>query len=65
MTRAGDRLLTQATTQGQVEVFPESAAKFFVRAFDAQITFARDGTGKVTHLILHQGGRDQKAAKIR
>jgi CubicO group peptidase (beta-lactamase class C family) len=63
VTREGDRLMTQATGQPQFEVFPESETKFFLKVVDAQITFVKDESGKVTHLILHQNGRDQKAVK--
>jgi CubicO group peptidase (beta-lactamase class C family) len=63
VTREGDRLLTQATGQAKVEVFPESDTKFFLKVIDAQITFVKDERGAVTHLILHQGGRDQKGVK--
>jgi CubicO group peptidase (beta-lactamase class C family) len=65
VTREGDRFITQATGQGKLEIFPESETKFFLRAVDAQITFVKDASGAVTHLILHQGGRDQKAVKTR
>ena len=65
VTRDGDRLITQATSQGKHEAFPESESKFFLRVVDAQLTFVRGSGGKVTHLILHQGGRDQKGVKIR
>jgi CubicO group peptidase (beta-lactamase class C family) len=64
ITREGDRLMTQATGQGKLEVFPESETKFFLRVVDAQITFVKDDSGTVTHLILHQGGRDQKATRM-
>ncbi len=64
VTRDGNRLLTQATNQPQFEVFPESETKFFLRVVDAQITFVKDEKGVVTHLILHQGGRDQFAKKV-
>jgi CubicO group peptidase (beta-lactamase class C family) len=64
VTREGDRLMTQATGQGKIEVFPESDTKFFLKVVDAQITFVKDDSGKVTHLILHQGGRDQKAIRM-
>jgi CubicO group peptidase (beta-lactamase class C family) len=63
ITREGDRLMTQATGQPKFEVFPESETKFFLKAVDAQITFVKDERGTVTHLILHQGGKDQKAPK--
>jgi len=64
VTREGEKLMTQATGQGKVEVFPESETKFFLRVADAQITFVKDASGKVTHLILHQGGRDQRAERV-
>jgi len=27
--------------------------------------FVKDGKGKVTHLVLHQGGQDIKANKVK
>ena len=65
VARAGNRLLAQATGQPQVELFPESETKFFLRVVDAQITFVRNEQGQVTGLILHQGGRDMPGRKIR
>ncbi len=64
VTREGDGLMTQATGQSKVPIYAESETKFFLRVVDAQITFVKDATGKVTHLILHQGGRDQQAKKV-
>jgi len=64
VTRDGDRLMTQATGQARLEVFPESETKFFLKVVDAQITFVKDERGTVTHLILHQGGKDQKAVRM-
>jgi D-alanyl-D-alanine carboxypeptidase len=63
ITREGDRLMTQATGQPKFEIFPESETTFFLKVVDAQITFVKDDRGTVTHLILHQGGKDQKAPK--
>lgn len=65
ITRDGNRLLTQATGQPQVEIFPESETRFFLRVVEAQITFVRNEQGQVTGLILHQGGRDMPARKIK
>ncbi len=62
--RAGDRLMTQATGQGEIEIFPESETKFFPKVIEAKITFVKDESGKVTHLILNQGG-ERKAMKIK
>jgi CubicO group peptidase (beta-lactamase class C family) len=57
-------LMTQATGQGKLQIYPESETKFFLKVVDAQITFSRDEQGKVTHATLHQNGRDTKAPKI-
>lgn len=58
-----DQLMVQITGQPRFQVFPESETKFFYKVVDAQLTFQKDGNGKVTSLILHQGGRDQIAKK--
>lgn len=63
VSKEGGRLMAQASGQPPVELFPESETKFFLKVVDAKVTFVKDDTGKVTHLILHQGG-DQKAKKI-
>jgi serine-type D-Ala-D-Ala carboxypeptidase/endopeptidase len=62
--REGDRITTQATGQDAVEMFPESDLEYFVKAFDAQISFRRDDSGKVMGLVLHQNGRDVSARRI-
>lgn len=64
ITREGDRLLAQATGQSQVEVFPESETRFFLKVVDAQITFVRNQEGTVDELILHQGGRNLTGRRV-
>ncbi len=64
VTRDGDHFITQATGQGQVEIFPEGEHDFFAKVVDAQITFVTDGQGRATELILHQGGFDQHAPRV-
>ena len=54
--REGERFLTQATGQGQVEIFPYSDTTFFLKVVDAQITFHRQKDGKTDRLTLHQNG---------
>jgi hypothetical protein len=61
--REGDRLLGQATGQGEAELFPESETKFFLKVVDAQVTFMKE-EGKVTHLVLKQGGRETQAKRL-
>ena len=63
VTREGDRLMTQATGQQKVEVFPSSETEFFLKVVDAQITFVRGPGGTVDQLVLHQGGRDMPAKR--
>lgn len=48
-----------------VQLWPESNEDFFVKEVDAQVTFKRDATRRVTGLVLHQYGRDRPASKIR
>ena len=50
--------------QDRNEIFPESETEFFLKIVDAQITFVKNDKGKVTGLILHQGGQDTPANKI-
>jgi len=63
ITLNGNRLSEKLATQPSFPIFPESEALFFLKVVDAQIEFVNDG-GKVTALILHQGGRDQKARRM-
>jgi len=58
ITREGDQIFAQATGQPKFEIFPESETLFFLKAVDAQVEFVRGADGKVTGLVLHQGGRD-------
>ncbi|MCB2230423.1 serine hydrolase [bacterium] len=60
-----DRLFTQATGQGEFELYASDTDEYFLRVVEAQISFVRDDAGKVTSLILHQNGRDMPAEKIR
>jgi hypothetical protein len=62
--RDGSRYLTQATGQPELEIFPESETKFFLKVVDAQITFVRSNDGTVKELILRQNGNDRKGKRI-
>lgn len=65
ISREGDRYWAQATGQPRAELFAESETSFFLRIVDAQMTFMKDAGGTVTHLVLHQGGTDRDAKKIK
>jgi D-alanyl-D-alanine-carboxypeptidase/D-alanyl-D-alanine-endopeptidase len=64
VSREGDRLMTQATNQPKFEIFPETERDYFAKAFDGQITFQTDGSGKATGLVIHQNGQDIPAKKV-
>lgn len=64
ITREADRLMAQATGQPQVELFPESETRFFLKVVDAQIEFVREASGAVAQLMLYQGGREMAANRL-
>jgi CubicO group peptidase (beta-lactamase class C family) len=62
-TLEGDQLMTQATNQPKFPVYPESQTKFFLKVVDAEVEFFTDDKGKISYLILHQGGQDHKGVR--
>src|SRR6185503_15556327 len=50
---------------GAVRLWPETSKDFFVREVDAQITFTRDASGRVSGFVLHQYDHDRPATKVR
>ena len=65
VTREGTQLYEQATQQPRFEIFPLSPMEFFLKVVDARITFTRDSAGKVTGLVVHQGGQDFAGPKAK
>lgn len=65
VTRDGNRMMTQATGQGKIEIFPESQTKFFTKAMEASITFTVDDQGRATGIVLHQNGADHEAKRVK
>jgi CubicO group peptidase (beta-lactamase class C family) len=61
--RDGNQLKTQATGQPEVAIFALTETKFFPKAVEAEIEFERNSEGKVTGLILRQGGQVIKGAR--
>lgn len=64
ITLAEGQLRVRLGDQPQFPLFAESQTKFFLEAVDAQISFVVDASGSPTGLVLHQGGRDQQAARV-
>lgn len=65
ISKEGILLFGQATGQSRFRLHAETETEFFLNEVDAQISFVKDATGRVTHLILHQGGQDVKGDKIK
>ena len=65
VTRDGNRMITQATGQGKIEIFPESQTNFFTKVMEASITFETDDQGRATGLVLHQNGMDHEAKRVK
>jgi CubicO group peptidase (beta-lactamase class C family) len=63
VTLEGETLITQATGQGKIAIYPKDETTFSPREFAAEIVFQRDGSGKVTGLVLNQGGRKTPATR--
>jgi len=60
----GDQLTAQLGDQPRLPIFAESETRFFLRAVDAQLDFVKDDKGVVSYAVMHQNGRDTKAARI-
>lgn len=65
VTKEQDSLFIQATGQEKFQIFAETETKFFTKVDDAQFEFVKDDWGKVTKIILNQGGRQAEAKKIK
>ncbi len=63
MRQEGDHLTTQLSGQGQLRVYGEANGRFFLKEVDAELEFQKDGGGKVTAVVLHQGGMEMKGEK--
>jgi CubicO group peptidase (beta-lactamase class C family) len=60
-----DRIFVQAPEQDKFEIFAETENKFFTKVTDAEFEFVKDEFGKITKVIMNQGGRQADAKKIK
>jgi CubicO group peptidase (beta-lactamase class C family) len=58
------KLFTQLTGQPRFQIYPESETEFFLTVVDAQLTFVRDESGKVSAVTLHQNGANLTATRL-
>lgn len=64
--RLGDEgLEARLTGQPFLRIHPRGDDVFFYRAVDAELHFERDADGRVEALVLHQGGIEQRAERVR
>ena len=57
------QMFTQATGQREVPMLAASETRFFPADFDAEIEFVKDADGKVSSIVLRQGGQEMKGAR--
>lgn len=63
LLRRGDGLIARLTAQPFAPLFASAKDEFFYKIADAQLSFHRDASGKITGLTLHQNGRDIPATR--
>ncbi len=63
ITAAGGALRGQATGQPSFGMRPVAPDRFAIVGVPAEISFERDAAGKITALVLHQNGLDQRAPR--
>ena len=63
ITLEDEKLMTQATGQQKIQIFPKSQAKFFLKVLDAQIEFIESKNGSYDSFILYQGGQEVQGKK--
>ena len=64
LRREGDRLISQATGQGAVELFPASAHRYFLRVVPAELEIVPGPDGRAEAVVLYQGGQEIRAARV-
>jgi CubicO group peptidase (beta-lactamase class C family) len=64
VTKEGDHLKIQGTDQAKVDLFPRSKTQFFTSGSDAMINFVEIPNGRVTQMILQQGGHDIPVSRV-
>jgi hypothetical protein len=65
ITKEDGKLMGQATGQPKVELYPEGETKFFLKVVDGQVEFVKSEDGKLTGLILIQGGQRLPGRKVK
>ena len=64
VTREGRHLFGQMPDQPKLEMLPKSETEFVLREVNAQVTFVKDASGKVTRAKVVQAGQTTEATKV-
>jgi CubicO group peptidase (beta-lactamase class C family)/uncharacterized pyridoxamine 5'-phosphate oxidase family protein len=64
VTRDGDQVYAQLTGQPKFDIYPKSATEFYWKVVDAQVTFVKEFSGRVTRAVHHQNGATIDAPKL-
>ncbi len=65
ITREGNQIFVEPTGQPKHELFAESETAFFVKVVDARFVFVRGEGGQANQVVLHQGGREMPAKRVK
>ena len=61
----GGQLVVRPNNQGSIPLLAESERMFFIRDLNMQVEFVRDASGAITELTTYQGGRQDRARRIK
>ncbi len=62
--RDGDRLVTQATGQGEIEIFPSAELTYFNQTINAELEFLTGDDGSIHAVVLRQGGQEIEGKRL-
>lgn len=65
ITKEEGRLYLEGSGMGKSKLVPESDTQFTVKSFDAGISFQKNEKGEVSHFVVHTGGGEMRAEKIK
>jgi CubicO group peptidase (beta-lactamase class C family) len=65
ITAEAGHLFGQVPGQQKFEIFPSSETDFFAKIADIKLQFDVGADGEVTELVIHEGGQETHATKVR
>jgi CubicO group peptidase (beta-lactamase class C family) len=65
ITAEAGHLFAEVPNQPKFEIFPTSETEFFPKIADIKLHFEVGADGAVTELVIHEGGQEKHAAKVK